>query len=133
MAQEDIEKTAFVTRYGLYEYTVLPLGLCNAPITLQCLMNEVMKGYTDDFVGMYLDDILVCTDRDTKNHERDLRKVFDHLRKHKLHAKLKKCDFGKDKVKYLGHVVSSGELRVDEDKVVAVADWEAPSDIKGVQ
>ena len=133
MAPEDIEKTAFVTRYGLYEYTVLPLGLCNAPSTFQRLMNEVMKGYIDDFVGVYLDDILVYTDGDAKDHERDLRKVFDHLRKHKLHAKLKKCDFGKDRVKYLGHVVGSGELSVDEDKVVAVADWEAPTDIKGVQ
>ena len=96
-------------------------------------MNEVMKGYIDDFVGVYLDDILVYTDGNARDHERDLRKVFDQRRKHKLHAKLKKCDFGKDRVKYLGHVVGSGELRVDEDKVVAVADWEAPTDIKGVQ
>ena len=96
MAPEDMEKTAFVTRYGLYEYTVLPLGLCNAPSTFQRLMNEVMKGYIDDFVGVYLDDILVYTDGDAKAHERDLRKVFDRLREHKLHAKLKKCDFGKD-------------------------------------
>ena len=59
--------------------------------------------------------------------------MFDRLRKHKPYVKLKKCDFGKDRVKYLGHVVGSGELKVDEDKVVAVADWKAPSDIKGVQ
>ena len=59
--------------------------------------------------------------------------MFDRFRKHKLHAKLKKCDFGKERVKYLGHVVGSGELRVDQDKVVAVASWEAPTDIKGVQ
>ena len=52
MAPEDIEKTAFVTRYGLYEYTVLALGLCNAPSMFQSLMNEVMKGYIDDFVGV---------------------------------------------------------------------------------
>ena len=85
-------------------------------------MNEVMKGYIDDFVGVYLDGILVYTDRDARDHERDLWKVFDHLRKHKLHVKLNKCNFGKDRVKYLGHVVGSGELSVDEDKVVAVAD-----------
>ena len=66
MAPEDIEKTAFVTRYGLYEYTVLPLGLCNAPSTFQCLINKAMKGYIDDFVGVYLDDILVYTDGDAK-------------------------------------------------------------------
>ena len=76
MAPEDIEKTAFVTRYGLYEYTVLPLGLCNAPSTFQCLMNEVMKGYIDDFVGVYLNDILVYTDGDAKDHERISRRCL---------------------------------------------------------
>ena len=88
-------------------------------------MNEVMKGYIDDFVGVYLDEILVYTDGDEKDHERDLRKVFDCLWKHKLHAKLKKCDLGKDRVKYLGHVVGSGELRVDDDKIIAGPDWKA--------
>ena len=77
MAPEDIEKTAFVTRYGLYKYTVLPLGLCNAPSTFQRLMNEVMKGYIDGFASVYLDDILVYTDGDAKDHENDLCKVFD--------------------------------------------------------
>ena len=96
-------------------------------------MNEVMKGYIDDFVGVYLDNILVYTDGDASDHKRYLRKVFDHLRKHKLYAKLKKCNLGKERVRYLGHLVGSGELRVDEDKVLAVADWEAPTDIKGVQ
>ena len=80
MAPEDSEKTAFVTRYGLYEYTVMPLGLSNAPSTFQRLMNEVMAGYIDDFVGVYLDDILVYTDGSAEDHERDLRKVFDRLR-----------------------------------------------------
>ena len=89
MSPEYIENTAFVTRYGLYEYTVLPLGLCNTPSTFQCLMNNVMKGCIDDFVGMYLDDSLVYTDGDAKDHERDLRKMFDHFGKHKLYAKLK--------------------------------------------
>ena len=59
--------------------------------------------------------------------------MFNRLRKHKLHAKLNKCDFGKERVKYLGHIVGSGELCVDPDKVVAVASWDAPTDIKGVQ
>ena len=85
-------------------------------------MNEAMKCYIDEFVGVYLDNILVYTDGAAKDHERDLWKVFDHLWKYKLHAKLNKCDFSKDRVKYLGHVVGVRELRVDEDKVVAVAD-----------
>ena len=87
-------------------------GLCNVPCMFQHLMNEVMKGYIDDFVGVYLGDNLVYTDGDAKDYERYLQKVFDCLQKHKLHAKLKKCDFGKDRVKYLGHVVGSGELQV---------------------
>ena len=73
-------------------------------------MNAVMSGYIDDFVLVYLDDILVYSDN-AKEHEAYLRQVFDRLRKHKLQAKLKKCEFGKPYVKYLGHVVGSGELR----------------------
>ena len=112
MADDACEKTAFVTQYGLFEYTVLPLGLCNAPSTFQHLMNAVMSGYIDDFVLVYLDDILVYSDN-AEEHEAHLRQVFDRLREHKLQAKLKKCEFRKPYVKYLGHVVGSGELCVD--------------------
>ena len=124
-------KTALVTRYGLFEYTVLPLGLCNAPSTFQCLMNVVMSGYIDDFVLVYLDHILVYSNN-AEEHEAHLRQVFDQLCKHKLQAKLKKCEFSKPYVKYLWHVVGSGELRVDSDKVAAVLNWDPPKDIKGV-
>ena len=124
-------KTAFVTRYGLYEYTVLPLGLCNAPSTFQRLMNNVLGDYVDKFALVYLDDILVYS-KNENEHEAHLRLVFDRLREHKLKAKRSKCEFARSHVKYLGHVVGSGELRVDPDKVSAVADWAAPCDIKGV-
>ena len=65
-------------------------------------------------------------------HKAHLCQVFDRLREHKLQAKLKKCEFGKLHVKYLGHVVGSGKLSVDREKVAAVTSWERPSDIKGV-
>ena len=94
-------------------------------------MNEVMSGYIDDFVLVYLDSILIYSDN-AQEHETHLRQVFDWLREHKLQAKLNKCEFGKLYVKYLGHVVGSGELRVDSDKITAVLDWEPPKDIKGV-
>ena len=94
-------------------------------------MNAVMSGYIDDFILVYLDDILVYSDN-ADEHEAHLWRVFDRLREHKLQAKLKKCEFGKPYVKYLGHVVGSGELCVDSDKVAAVLDWEPPKDIKGV-
>ena len=82
-----------MTIYGLFEYTVLPLGLCNAPSTFQRLMNSVMGKYIDDFVLVYLDDIpaFSTTEYEHKNH---LRLVFQRLREHKLQAKLKKCEFG---------------------------------------
>ena len=94
-------------------------------------MNHVFDGYIDKFVLVYLDDILVystCADE----HEAHLRKVLQRLRDHKLQAKRKKCEFAKSHVRYLGHVVGSGELRVDPDKVAAVADWQPPADVKGV-
>ena len=79
---------------------------------------------------MYLDDILVFSNTEHEN-EHYLR-LFQELREHKLQAKLKKCEFGKPHVKYLGHVVGSGEVYMDKEKVAAVANWEAPKDIKGV-
>ena len=94
-------------------------------------MNAVMSGYIDDFVIVYLDDILVYSNN-AEEHEAHLWQVFDQLRERKIQAKPKKCEFGKPYIKYLGYVVGSGELRVNSDKVAAVLDWEPPKDIKGV-
>ena len=94
-------------------------------------MNAVMSGYRDDFILVYLDDILVYSNN-AEEHKTHLQQVFHQLHEHKLWAKLKQCEFGKPYVKYLGHVVGSGELCVDSDKVPAVLDWEPPKDIKGV-
>ena len=94
-------------------------------------MNAVMSGYIDNFVLVCLDNILVYSDN-AEEHKTHLRQVFDWLGEHKLQAKLNKCEFDKPYVKYLGHVVGSGELHVDSDKGAAVLDWEPPKDIKGV-
>ena len=94
-------------------------------------MNSVMGEYIDDFVLMYLDDILVFSSTEHE-HENHMRLFFQQLREHKLQAKLKKCEFGKPRVKYLSHVVGSGEVHVDKNKVSAVISWEPPRDIKGV-
>ena len=82
------KKTAFVTRYGLFEYTVLLLGLCNAPSTFQRLMNLIMHGFIDKFVLVYLGDVLVYSDNEDE-HEAHLCQVFDRLCEHTLQAKLK--------------------------------------------
>ena len=94
-------------------------------------MHEVFDGYIDKFVGVYIDDTLVYSDS-ADDHDTHLRLSFDRIRQHKLKAKLSKCEFGKSRVKYLGHVVGSGELHVDNDKVAAVATWKPPTDVKGV-
>ena len=121
------------------EYTVLPLGLCNAASTFQRLINDViyilthdiMGEYIDDFVLVHLDDILVFSTTEHE-HEHHLRLVIQKLREYKLQAKLKKCEFKKPHVKYLGHIVGSGEVYMDQDKVAAIANWETPTNIKGI-
>ena len=90
-----------------------------------------MHGLIDKFILVYLDDVLVYSNNEDE-HEAHLRQVFDRLREHKLQAKLKKCEFGKSHVKYLGHVVGSGELSVNCEKVAVVSSWEPPSNIKGI-
>ena len=85
--------TAFVTRYGAFEWRVLPLGLCNAPSTFQRLMHEVLGDALDKFVLVYLDDILVFSDSEAE-HERHLCWVFERLRQHRLFVKREKCHFG---------------------------------------
>ena len=94
-------------------------------------MNNVLGEYTDKFALVYLDDILVYS-RTADEHEAHLCYMFNRLHEHKLKAKHSKCEFAHSHVKYLGHVVGSGELPLEPDKVSAVADWAAPHDIKGV-
>ena len=83
LAPDACEKTAFVMRYGLFEYMVLPLGLCNAPSTFQWIMNSIMHGYINDFVLVYLDDILMFSNTEDE-HKSHLRKVFDQLCEYRL-------------------------------------------------
>ena len=88
----DIPKTAFVSRYGLYEYTVMSFGLTNAPAYFMYLMNKVFMDYLDKFVVVFIDDILVFS-RNEEEHEEHLRLVLQRLRENQLYAKLSKCEF----------------------------------------
>ena len=90
-----------------------------------------MDGFIDKFVLVYLDDVLVYSNNEDE-HEAHLCQVFDQLCECKLQAKLKKCEFGKLHVEYLGHAVGSGKLSVDREKVAAVSSWEPPFNIKGI-
>ena len=91
---EDIHKTVFRTRYGQYEFVVVPFGLTNAPTTFMCLMNSVFNKYLDKFVLVFFDDILIYF-KNEEEHEEHLRLTLQLLREHQLYAKLIKCDFYK--------------------------------------
>ncbi|WVZ49543.1 hypothetical protein U9M48_000890 [Paspalum notatum var. saurae] len=118
----DIPKTAFITRFGLYEYTVMSFGLTNAPAYFMNLMNKVFMEYLDKFVVVFIDDILIYS-KTEEEHEEHLRLVLQKLRDHKLYAKLSKCEFWLDQVPFLGHIVSKGGIMVDPSKISSVMDW----------
>ena len=132
LADGDAEKTAFRTRYGSYEYCVLPMGLCNAPGTFMQLMNETFRDMLDRSVLVFLDDILVFS-RTKEEHMQHLRAVLTRLREQKLYAKLSKCEFARTEVQFLGHRIGAQGLSVSPDKVEAVRDWPTPKNVHDVR
>lgn len=130
--EEDIQKTAFRTRYGHYEWTVLPFGLTNAPATFQTMMNSVLAPYLDQFVLVYLDDVLIFS-RNAEEHLQHLRLVLLQLRKHKLYAKASKCEFGKTELGFLGHIIGTNGIRMDPAKLDAIRKWPRPANVTQLQ
>ena len=112
---EDIFKTAFQTRYGHYKFVVMPFGITNAPTFFMCLMNNVMHKYLDKFVVVFIDKILIYS-KTAEEHKHHLTIVLQELRDHKLFTKFSKCDLFKDKIQYLGHVVTKEGISVDPEK-----------------
>jgi hypothetical protein len=113
----DIPKTAFTTRYGLYEYTVMSFGLTNAPTYFMYLMNKAFMDYLDKFVVVFIDDMLIYS-KTEEEHEEHLRLVLKKLREHQLYAKFSKCDFWLEEVSFLGHIITDGGISVDPVKVL---------------
>lgn len=126
------EKTAFITHQGLYEFTVLPFGLCNSPSTFQRLMEHVLRGLNWQTCLIYIDDIIIYS-RNFDEHLRHLEDVFLRLRKANIRFKPSKCFFAQDNVEYLGHIVSRDGIRPNPDKVSVVTDFPVPKNTKGVR
>jgi hypothetical protein len=122
MRKEDIHKTAFRTHDDLYEFLVMPFGLCNAPATFQALMNDVLRPFLRRFVLVFFDDILIYN----KSWADHLRVILTELRRHVLFVKRSKCAFGVSSVAYLGHIISEAGVAMDPAKVQAIKDWPVP-------
>lgn len=132
MEPESIPLTAFRTRDGLFEFLVLPFGLCNAPSAFMNLINDVLRPYINRFVCAYLDDILIYS-KSLEEHLVHLRKVLTTLREHKLYAKLYKCEFCRASVDFLGHVVSPNGFQMEHTKTESIRMWSTPKTKKDVQ
>ena len=121
-------KTAFRTRYGLYEYKVMPFGLTNAPASFQHLMNYHFRDMLDKHVICYLDDILIYSP-DLETHRLHVIQVLTRLREVGLFAKAEKCLFHSDKVDFLGFVISPNGVEMDTKKVQTILDWPIPTNL----
>ncbi len=132
IAEGDEWKTAFRTRYGSYEWKVVPEGLTNAPAAFQRFVNEVFADLLDVYVIVYLDDVLIYSD-DPESHRDHVREVLRRLRLHGLFCNPAKCEFGVDTVEYLGYILSPDGLTMSEDKVKAIVEWPVPRKVKDVQ
>jgi predicted DNA-binding protein YlxM (UPF0122 family) len=125
-------KTAFRTRYGHYEYLVMPFGLANAPATFQAYINEALTGLVDIICVAYLDDILIYS-ANPEDHKDHVRQVLQRLRENGLYAKLSKCEFSTDRVEFLGFVITTEGVVMEPSRVDTIRDWPNPTSFREVQ
>ncbi len=124
----DEHKTAFRTRFGLYEWMVMPFGLTNAPSTFQRMMNDIFRDCLDKFVIVFLDDILIYS-KTKEDHAQHLRLVLQLLRQNQLYAQPAKCRLVRQTIDYIGHTISKDGISPMQDKVSAILDWATPANV----
>jgi hypothetical protein len=129
IAEGEEWKTAFRTRYGLFESLVMPFGLTNAPASFQEFINDTLRPFLDIFCLAFLDDILIYSDN-LKEHREHVTAVMTSLKEAGLYLKTEQCEFHKEEVKYLELIVGVNGIRMDLEKVQAVENWEAPENSK---
>jgi transposase InsO family protein len=132
LRDQDKEKTAFNTRYGQFQFKVLPFGLTNAPPTFQSLMNRVLEEFKDKFALVYLDDILIFSPT-LDQHEQHVRMVLDKLREHHLYLNPEKCRFGVQELSFVGYKVTANGILPEDAKVKKVQEWPTPTNVQEVR
>jgi len=129
---EDVQKTTFRSRYGHYEYVVMPFRVTNTPVVFMDYINRIFRPWLDKFVVVFIDDILIYS-RTREEHADHLRVVLKILREHQLYGKLSKCEFLLEEVQFLGHVISPKGIAVDPAKIEIVLNWERPKTVTEVR
>lgn len=124
--------TAFNTKFGQFEFLVMPFGLCNAPAAFQKMMNDMFKDKIGTYVLVYLDDIVIYS-KNLDDHWQHVRAVLQVLRENKLYCNLKKSQFAKTEISYLGHIISDMAVKMDPRKIKAVMEWPTPKCVKDTQ
>ncbi|GJR61173.1 putative reverse transcriptase domain-containing protein [Tanacetum coccineum] len=125
VCEDDISKAAFRTRYGHYEFHVMPFRLTNALSVFMDMMNRVCNPYLDKFVIVFIDDMLIYS-KSKEDHEEHLKLILELLKKEELYAKFLKCEFWLPKVQFLDHVIDSEGIHVDPAKIESIKDWSSP-------
>jgi hypothetical protein len=123
--ESDTHKTAFKTKYGLFEWTVMPFGLCNAPATFQSMVNAIFSDMIDHFLIVYLDDILVYSET-MEEHLEHIEKVLQRLQDNQLHCRVTKCEFLKQELEYLGYYIKEQHVSILPSRVQSIQDFEIP-------
>jgi hypothetical protein len=132
IAKGDEWKTAFRTRYGHFEYTVMSFGLTNAPAQFQAYINEALSGLVDISSIVYLDDILIFSDTE-EEHVAHVKEVLQRLRDAKLYIKLSKCEWHTQRTEYLGYIITSEGVSVDPSRVKTIQDWPQPRTVRDIR
>jgi hypothetical protein len=132
IAEGEEFKTAFRSRYGHYEYRVMPFGLHGAPGTFQAYVHHAMREYLDRFCVVYLDDILIYSDT-LEEHIAHVRRVLQKLIEHRLYAKLEKCEFHAQTIGFLGYIISPEGISMESDRIATITEWPAPASVHDIQ
>jgi len=120
---DDVQKMTFRSRYGHYEYVVMPFGVTNALALFMDFMNRIFRPFLDKFVVVFIDDIFIYS-KTQEDHIKHLRTILSILREKKLYVKLSKCEFWMKEVQFLGHVISMLCIAVNPSKVEVILQWE---------